>query len=314
MQAQRFYAVITVLIALLVISGSVASYYLSQYNQQLATNRAYADDLNRLNSKYASVASSYDSLVSRYNSASSNYSSLAAHYDGSVATLKDLASSYVASVSEFQSLAAGYRSLLADYNRSLYLLVRTVSVTNTSEPAYQNATRALNALSASYDNLTLGYKMIVERYDSLTSNFQQIIKQYQTSNNVTLIGEYPDQVRPIPTSLFAVNVLIDPGNGTRHWYNDTHVQAGWDMYITTVVLLNGSVGATWYPQYAAHFINSIGGTQNSATKSWFLWTFNQSASWQVAQAGADMIPAVNGSSFAWTYCQFDQSYQPACTP
>ncbi len=313
MRAQRSYAIIAVLVALLVISGTVASYYFSQYDQQLATNSTYADELNRLNSKYASVASSYDSLASKYNSASSNYSSLAAHYDGSVASLKDLASSYVASVSEFQRLAAGYRSLLSDYNRSLYLLVRTVSVMNTSEPAYQNATKALNALSASYENLTLGYKMIVERYDSLVSDFQQTINQYQTSNNVTLIGQYPDQVRPIPTSLFAVSILIDSGNGTRHWYNNTQVQAGWNMYITTVVLLNGSVGATWYPQYAEHFINSIGGTQNSATKSWFLWTFNQTT-WQVAQEGADMIPATNGSSFAWTYCQFDQSYQPACAP
>jgi hypothetical protein len=303
-----------VLVALLLISGTVAVYYFSLYNQQLATARTYADELNGLNSKYGSVASSYDSLVSRYNSASSNYSRLAAHYNGSVTSLQNLASSYVSSASEFQNLAVGYQKLLTDYNRSLFLLVRTVSVMNTSEPAYQNATRALNALSASYDNLALGYKQIVERHNTLVSNFQQMLKQYQASNNVTLIGQYPEQLRPIPTSLLAVNVLIEAGNGTRHWYNDTQVQAGWNLYITTVVLLNGSVGSTWYPQYGEHFIFSISGRQNTATDSWFLWTYNKAASWQVAQTGADMIPATNGSSFAWTYCKFDQSYQPTCKP
>ena len=299
---------------MLLITGTVAIYYLSQYDQQLATDRTYTDELNGLNSKYGSVASSYNSLVSKYNSASSNYSRLAAQYNGSVASLKQLAFSYVSSVSEFQNLAAGYQKLLTDYNRSLYLLVRTVSVMNTSEPAYQNATRALNSLSASYENLALGYKQIVERYNSLISNFELTLKQFQASNNMTLIGRYPDQIRPIPTSLLAVNVLIEPGNGTRHWYNGTQVQAGWNLYITTVVLLNGSVGATWYPQYGEHFIFSIGGAQNSATNSWFLWTYYKTSSWQVAQTGADMIAATNGSSFAWTYCKFDQSYQPTCRP
>jgi hypothetical protein len=185
---------------------------------------------------------------------------------------------------------------------------------NTSLPAYQNATRALSRLSASYDNLSLGYRQIVERYDSLVSAFQQTVKQFQASNNLTLIGQYPDLLRPIPTNLLSVNVLIEPGNGTRHWYNDTHVQAGWNMYITTVVLLNGSVGANWYPQYGEHLITSIGGVPNTNTRSWFLWTYNNTARWAVSQAGADLTPSLNGSTYAWTYCQYDQSYSPTCAP
>jgi hypothetical protein len=316
LKTQRTYALISVLVAGLIISSSVASYYLVQYDQEVALNATYADQLNKLNSKYDSAASSYNSLVSKYNSATADYQKLATSYNGSVGSFKQVASSYVESVSAFQNLATGYQFLLSNYNRSLYLLIRTVSVMNTSEPAYQNATRALSGLSASYDNLSLRYRLSVQRYDSLVSSFQQTVKQFQASNNVTLIQQYPNQVRPIPTNLLAVNILIEPGDGTRQWHNDTHIQAGWSMYITTLVLVNGSLGATWYPQVGGgeHFINSINGVASTNSKSWFLWTYNGTAHWQVAQAGADLTPAINGSTYAWTYCQYDQSYSPTCAP
>ncbi len=225
-----------------------------------------------------------------------------------------LASSYSASVTEFQNLAAGYQSLLTDDNRSLYLLVRAVSVMNTTEPAYQNATRELNRLFASYNNLTLQFKQLVNQYNSLVAGFRQTVQAYQSSNNVTVVEQYPDLLRPLPTSLLGVSIFIDYGNGTRHWYNNTLIQAGWNLYIVTVVLANGSVDATWYPQYGEHLISGISGVKNVDTRSWFLWTYNRTASWQVAQTGADLIPAINGSVYAWTFCQFDQSYQPTCRP
>ena len=313
MTSQRATAVISVLLAALIVSGSVASYYFVEYNQQVALNATYANELNSINSKYDSVASSYNALVSKYNSATSEYQRLSAIYNGSRGSFGQLASSYVQSDTDFKNLATGYQLLLSDYNRSLFLLVRTVSVMNTSDPAYQNATRALSGLSASYDNLSIRYGQAVQSFDSIVSSFQQTVKQFEAANNVTLAGQYPDQLRPLPTNLLSVRVLIESG-GVKHWYNDTRVQAGWNMYITTVVLLNGSVGATWYPQYGEHLITGLGGVQNTNTQSWFLWIYNGTARWQVAQAGADLIPSVNGSSYAWTYCQFDQSYSPTCSP
>jgi hypothetical protein len=185
---------------------------------------------------------------------------------------------------------------------------------NTSEPAYQDATGAIKSLSASYVTLASEYRGIIEHYDSLVSSFDQTVRQYEASNNVTLIQSYPDQVRPIPTSLLTVSVLIERGDGTKTWYNNTQVQAGWSMYITTVALLNGSVSATWYPQYGEHLINGLAGVPNTTTRSWFLWTHNGTVSWELAQLGSDLTPATNGSSFAWTYCQFNGSYLPTCTP
>ncbi|MDA4114185.1 MAG: hypothetical protein OK474_09085 [Thaumarchaeota archaeon] len=108
------------------------------------------------------------------------------------------------------------------------------------------------------------------------------------------------------------DILIDLGNGTRTWYNGTEVQPGWNVYLATVVITNGDLNDTWYPQYGEHLVNGIDGVQNSQSSSWFLWSYNRTSSWQVAQVGADQLPAYNGSVYAWSYCALTAAYAPVC--
>ncbi len=340
MNHQGTSVVIPVAVAALVITATLGAYYYGQYNQELATNRTYAAEINDLNSKYSSVASSYNSLLLQYDSAVSNYRVEASRFNGSLASMGQLISSFDEAASNFRHLAASYQSLLANYNDSLYLLVRAVSAMNTSEPAYKNATAALGRLSEAYDNLTLQFQSTVAQYDSLVSSFQAAVAKYQSANNVTLSSQYlpapttttatitetqsptastitqtqtTTTIPPVLVSLLTANILVSFGNGTAHWYNSTRIQAGWTMYITTAVLFGGSLDATWYPQYGEHFINGIDGLKNTGSNGWFLWTHNGTG-WQLAQAGADMTIATNGASYAWTYCPFNTSYQPTCTP
>lgn len=177
-------------------------------------------------------------------------------------------------LASYRSLVGSYNSSLADYNRTLSLLALAVANLNTSTPAYRGASVALSSLWGSYQSLANigGRKGIV----------------------------------------YEVSVLVDYGNGTRHWYNDTRVQPGWNGYVVTLVLLNGDVAGTWYPQYGEHFVTGVGGLSNSQTDFWFLLTYNKTASWQVAQVGADEIPIFNGTVFAWTYCPENADYGPAC--
>jgi len=174
---------------------------------------------------------------------------------------------------QYDRLASDYNSLLSLYNSTFTLLVRAISVVNTSQPVYQQASRELSRLWSSY----LGLK-------------------------------------PVSSSVYTPNILIDFGNGTRHWYNSTRVQPGWNLYIATVLITNGNLQSTWYPQYQEHFVSGISGVTNSKTMFWFLWTYNKTASWQVAQVGADELPVYNGSTFAWTYCGSTPSYAPTCRP
>lgn len=116
---------------------------------------------------------------------------------------------------------------------------------------------------------------------------------------------------------YTPNILIDFGNGTSAWYNDTSMAPGSNLYTATVLIMNGNVNASFDKEYQEHFIDGIGGIQNTNSEFWFLWTYNQSnatAPWQEAQVGADDLPITNGVVYAWTFCGVDANYNPTCTP
>ncbi|QQG48131.1 MAG: DUF4430 domain-containing protein [archaeon] len=181
-------------------------------------------------------------------------------------------------LAKYNSLATDYRTSLRDYNTTLSLLAKAVANLNTSTPAYVNASRALATLWASYKELASaqGGKPLV----------------------------------------YQVRMLLDFGNGTSRWYNDTSIQPGWDGYVATLVFVGGRVDATWYPQYGEHFINGIGGVENDYAndKSWTLWTWNSAKGWQSSTLGADQVQLANGTVFAWAYCGYDpNTFVPTCS-
>jgi type II secretory pathway pseudopilin PulG len=180
-----------------------------------------------------------------------------------------------AALASYRTLAGSFNSSLSDYNATLALLATAVANLNTSTPAYQSASVELASLWSAYQRLA-------------SSNGER-------------------------APVYQVDMLVDYGNGTRVWYNDSGSQPGWNAYVATLVVMNGSVQATWYPQYGEHLITGIGGVADTQTVFWFLLTYNQTASWQVAQDGADDIPMFNGTTLAWVYCAENASYGPACT-
>ncbi len=116
---------------------------------------------------------------------------------------------------------------------------------------------------------------------------------------------------------YTPNILVDFGNGTSTWYNDTSLAPGSNLYTATVLIMNGNVNASYDAQYQEHFVNGIGGIQNTNSEFWFLWTYQQSnstAPWQMAQVGADDLPITNGVIYAWTFCGVNSDYNPTCTP
>ena len=179
-----------------------------------------------------------------------------------------------AALAGYRSLSGSYNASLADYNRTLSLLATAVANLNTSTPAYQTASLALASLWTSYQRLA-------------------------SASEKALVYE--------------VHLLVDFGNGTRRWYNDTSVQPGWNCYVVTLVLLDGNVQATWYPQYGEHLVTGIDGVPQTASWSWFVWEFSDGA-WSVSQTGADQIGVINGTVVAWTLCGYDAYYNPTCTP
>ncbi len=178
-------------------------------------------------------------------------------------------------LASYESLSGSFNSSMSDYGRTLNLLSSAVAKLNTSTPAYMNASVALASLWSSYERLSSlsGKKAIV----------------------------------------YEVNVLLDFGNDTTKWYNNTSIQPGWDGYVATLVLLKGNVQATWYPQFGEHFVTGLDGVPQTSTASWFFWD-STGGNWSLAPTGADGLQVNNGTSMAWTFCGYDINFNPTCRP
>lgn len=177
-------------------------------------------------------------------------------------------------LASYRSLSGSFNSSLSDYGQTLTLLSSAVANLNTSTPTYANASLALGSLWSSYQQL------------SISSGRRALT--------------------------YSVHMLIDFGNGTRRWYNDTAVQPGWNGYVATLVLLKGNVEAVWYPQYGEHFVTGVDGVGSTSSTSWFFWDY--SGNWTIAPTGADGLQVYNGTSIAWTLCGYDTNFNPTCSP
>ncbi len=178
-------------------------------------------------------------------------------------------------LSHYNQFAGSYVNSLKGYNSALSLLSQALSNLNTTSSAYINGSKALA-------NLWM-------RYLSL------------------------ERSAGVAHASYAVNMRIDFGNGTARWYNDSAIKPGWNAYLATVVIFNGTVKASWYPQFQEHFVTGIGGAESVGTNSWFFWVHN-GTEWQLAPTGADAVQAYNGSTFAWGLCGYDANFNPTCTP
>jgi hypothetical protein len=175
----------------------------------------------------------------------------------------------------YRSLSADYNASLGDYGTTLSLLAGAVANLNTSTPAYRNASLELSSLWNSYERLA-------------AVNGRRALS-------------------------YEVRMLLDFGNGTRRWYNDSSAEPGWNGYVTTLVLLKGDVQAVWYPQFGEHFITQLAGVSQTASEYWGVWQYS-GGQWTYLQSGVDLLDIHNGTTFGWALCGLDASYKPTCTP
>lgn len=208
------------------------------------------------------------------------------------------------------------------------LILITATVAGYFYVEYSNAnsdnsqlTSELNGANGRYSSLASNYNLLLASYNESISLLSESIAvmntslpaYQQASARLSALWTVYQSLSPAPKSLLRNSVLFDFGNGTRHWYNDTAINAGWNVYIETVVLMNGQVTGNWYPAFSEHFVTGIGGVPDTASEYWFLWSFNKTAGWTPSLVGADAVFVTSGSVFAWTYCKADANFNPACT-
>ena len=107
---------------------------------------------------------------------------------------------------------------------------------------------------------------------------------------------------PAGSAPSTVNTVINYGNGTMKWYNETNVPANWNFYNLTVYLTRGNIVASFDTLLNEHYVTGINGLQNHAPYFWTLWTFcEKQKAWAQATVGADEIPLGNSTTLAWAY-------------
>jgi len=119
-----------------------------------------------------------------------------------------------------------------------------------------------------------------------------------------MLGRYEELV-------IHVNILIDFGNGTMVWFNDTLAPIGASLLNATMAIIDveyviGEYGA---------FITSIGGVENNQDKNlyWIYWVWDESkGEWVLGPVAADQYIVSDGETLAWSYS--DTSTWPPSPP
>jgi hypothetical protein len=107
---------------------------------------------------------------------------------------------------------------------------------------------------------------------------------------------------PNGSTLGTVNTLINYGNGTMKWYNETKIPANWNFYNLTVYLTRENIVAPFDTLLNEHYVTGINGVNNHSPYFWTLWTFcEKQSAWAQATVGADKIFLGNNSTLAWAY-------------
>jgi hypothetical protein len=99
-----------------------------------------------------------------------------------------------------------------------------------------------------------------------------------------------------------MNALLNYGNGTLQWYNQT-VPSSWNSYELTLHITRCNVESDFYgAPLNEHFVRAINGVINNNGFSWALWTFCQkNSAWMYSHVGADLVQLSNGKSIGWVY-------------
>ena len=139
---------------------------------------------------------------------------------------------------------------------------------------------------------------------------------YQYTMTASENSTYASQLKALGIE-YSTDILVGYGNGTWHWYNNTKVAPGSNLYGATFVATGGNLNSTCC-EYGSHFVTGINGIRNNSTVYWWVWTYfagNSTAPWQTAPVGPDQLPILNDTEvFAWTYCGSTAAGNPACTP
>jgi len=115
-----------------------------------------------------------------------------------------------------------------------------------------------------------------------------------------LYSETLNELRKYESYMF-VNILIDYGNGTEEWHNNTLVSVGADLLNATRIVAEVEYDIGQYGAFVTH-INGVGGDPGT------FWIYNMwnstGSSWDMGPVASDAYILKEGETFNWVYQSF----------
>jgi len=121
---------------------------------------------------------------------------------------------------------------------------------------------------------------------------------YLNSRVNALEADYMKAIGELERFTVIVDIMIDYGNGTVVWYNETRVAAGESLLEATGLV--AELDYTW-TEYGA-FVNAVNGVNGEPNKYW-MWSYYEGG-WQLGPVGADQWRLHDGDRVAWVYTGF----------
>lgn len=256
-----------------VVWATLASVFAGYYYLQ---SRNYGEQLSQTQDSLNTLASNYDDAVKKYTVLLSAYSELYGNYSSS------MDGNYAGFIGSFGNLVA---NLSRDYT---YLLSRREDLNRT------------------YSQLLNHYEMLKQKDSVTREEFGDLLSEYYRVFQLLSLNQLTLSVRE--TVVLSVSVVIDYGNGTLIWHNDTEMSAGSSLFELTrkIAAVNHTYYALIEPGHV--LINSINDKASYIDPSytwgyswiWYYWDDAQKK-WISGPVGSDAWLLEDGGVYKWNY-------------
>jgi len=131
----------------------------------------------------------------------------------------------------------------------------------------------------------------------ILSIYATIYYYNEYSKYQNLYTQAVEELRQLKTHML-VNVLIDYGNGTLEWHNETQVPIGATLLNVTEKIAD--INYTVYP--FGVFITEINGKGGESDYYWIWYFWNSTtAQWESGTVAADIFVLHHGDTVSWVY-------------
>ena len=113
------------------------------------------------------------------------------------------------------------------------------------------------------------------------------------------LGNYSNDGNYV-NEVIQINFIINFGNGTSLYYNNTSVSNNASMLEITKNAVNGQMDSQYYAEFDAYFINEIFGVEGNNEFIWTAWSFG-CCKWELLDIGSNLYYPKEGQTIAWYY-------------